>query len=463
MDTLVSATPKSALTLAQAAEILLRRLDSSKQELIGASDQDRIFRIEIPVAPQDILDWLTGQDSEPLLFWSDREGAFQVGGVGAADSLSLFALDYDLLFQYLCEHLSASPKNVRYYGGICFDPENIDQGWNDFGCIRFWLPRFELLQRGRQSLFACNGMIPAQEGSESVIQQIRDDLSTVNLTISVTNRRQPHFLKRFDLPEQKLWLETVGKTLSLLERGSLEKVVLARKSHLQLSEALDPFSFLKEIRENTNHCFHFCFQPQRFVSFLGASPERLYRREGRLLHSEAIAGTRAVPGNPKEKERFKKELLASGKDLREHRCVVDFLQGGLRNLCSTKKTQPISVLELKEGMHLFSALEGTLKETTTDSDILRALHPTPAVAGYPVEEANKIILKSEPFRRGWYAGAVGWVGGDAVEFAVAIRSALIRKDQISLYAGAGIVPGSSPEAEWEEVENKMNTFFKILK
>ena len=89
--------------------------------------------------------------------------------------------------------------------------------------------------------------------------------------------------------------------------------------------------------------------------------------------------------------------------------------------------------------------------------MLRALHPTPAVGGYPKEGALEEIRSAEPFDRGWYAGPVGWIGADA-EFAVGIRSGLVRGNRLALFSGAGIVEGSVPEAEWAEIEQKISDF-----
>ena len=98
----------------------------------------------------------------------------------------------------------------------------------------------------------------------------------------------------------------------------------------------------------------------------------------------------------------------------------------------------------------------------SDADIVSTLHPTPAVGGSPTREAVAWIRANEPFARGWYAGPIGWVGYDSSEFAVAIRSALIDGTSLSVYTGAGIVPGSDPAREWQEIEDKMGTFLHVL-
>ena len=119
------------------------------------------------------------------------------------------------------------------------------------------------------------------------------------------------------------------------------------------------------------------------------------------------------------------------------------------------------ILKLSRLQHLYSNIRGLLKDGIGDSDILQHLHPTPAVGWYPKNEAMRYIEDIEPFDRGWYAGPVGWVSSDAAEFAVAIRSAITTENKLILYAGAGIVPGSDPEKEWAEIENKIANYLKV--
>ena len=103
-------------------------------------------------------------------------------------------------------------------------------------------------------------------------------------------------------------------------------------------------------------------------------------------------------------------------------------------------------------------MRGTLKDGVTDAGLLEALHPTPAVGGYPRDRALGEIRDLEPFDRGWYAGPVGWIGAEASEFAVGIRSGLVRGRTLDLYSGAGIVAGSVPDEEWAEIEQKIGDF-----
>mgnify|MGYP002622970426 CR=1 FL=1 len=122
----------------------------------------------------------------------------------------------------------------------------------------------------------------------------------------------------------------------------------------------------------------------------------------------------------------------------------------------------ISLLKLDNGQHLKTSFHGTLKNSKDNQEIISLLHPTPAVAGHPKNDALKAIERIEPFNRGWYAAPVGYIGYDETEFAVAIRSGLVNKKTLSLFAGAGIVDGSTAHDEWEEIEHKMGSFIKVF-
>jgi menaquinone-specific isochorismate synthase len=156
-------------------------------------------------------------------------------------------------------------------------------------------------------------------------------------------------------------------------------------------------------------------------------------------------------------------LARSPKNTREHALVVEAIRENLGGLCRRlDHTVAPGILSLGNGHHLLTKFEGQLKDGVKDEDVLQCLHPTPALGGSPKEKAMAVIRALEPFDRGWYGGPLGYVGLDWAEFVVGIRSALVRGKQLSVYAGAGIVEGSKPKAEWQEIENKISNFIKII-
>ena len=440
---------------------LLTGISKSIKILRNQKESLPVLRVQIPIEHWNILNWLSRQSAAPKIYWSARDGTFETGGAGAADMIQgTRSVDYKAVLGAMKKNLSAEFPHLRYYGGFCFDENNMDKEWEAFGAYRYWLPRFEMVHSNGETYFACN--LTAKDLNN--IPSIENEFD--GLDFLKGNDSELHLLpkSRQDFPAYPLWAQVADHVIRSFESGLLEKVVLARKTLFHFARPLSAVDVMARVKVMSPDCFHFCFQTESGAAFLGASPERLYRRQGEALSTEAIAGTRPRGKTAADDENYRQELLNSAKDKSEHRFVVDTLRDNLLCLCREFETDPsAAILKLKDGQHLISRFEGTLKSEISDDEILATLHPTPAVAGCPTEEALKTIRQLEPFKRGWYAAPVGWVGAVDSEFAVAIRSGLIQNDQLALYSGAGLVKGSVPEAEWDEIENKMSGFMKVFR
>lgn len=259
-----------------------------------------------------------------------------------------------------------------------------------------------------------------------------------------------------------MWIAGVEKALALIRRSELEKVVLARTCTLELAEAPDPFALTAALKQKAQGAFVFCVQSDT-EAFLGATPERLFVRNQRQILSEAIAGTRRRGKTSSEDTKLGKQLLKSEKDLREFSPVQIYLQNALSPLCVAPPSfTPISIHQTQNVQHLYSRCSGRLKETVTDEEILLHLHPTPALCGTPKNKAYSVIRELEPFERGLYGGAIGWTTPEASEWIVGIRSCLIRGRTATLFSGTGIVEGSDPEEEWDELNQKLKLYEGIF-
>jgi len=250
-----------------------------------------------------------------------------------------------------------------------------------------------------------------------------------------------------------------------IESGALNKVVLAIRQTVGLSRvdrgAFNPWSIVAALRDFDPACYQFGIQLSDRQVFLGASPERLFRLAGRRLESEAIAGTINRGKDEAGDRALGERLLASLKDQLEHRFVVDAVREGLASLSSdgvTGSDAQLDLVRLRTLQHLRSVMSVGVRDDVTVGEILSTLHPTPAVGGVPRDQAREAIRLHEADSRGWYGGPVGWIGADAAEFAVGIRSALVSSDQAWVYAGAGLVSGSVPENEWREIQDKLQAF-----
>lgn len=247
------------------------------------------------------------------------------------------------------------------------------------------------------------------------------------------------------------WDEMVTDALAVIDDGPLEKVVLARA--LATGPAATRSSILRRLVRAQPGCFVFAD-----ADFLGATPELLVRRRDRTVQSCPMAGTTTV----EELE----QLRSSAKDANEHRVVVDAVTAALRRTCDpvSAPSHP-DVAAFANYAHLVTEIEGTLRAGTDPSvlDLVRGLHPTPAVAGTPTDDALALIGKLEDFDRGRYAGPVGWMDarGDG-EFAIALRCAELDGPSAVAYAGAGIVAGSTSASEWDETDAKLAVMLEAL-
>lgn len=248
------------------------------------------------------------------------------------------------------------------------------------------------------------------------------------------------------------WLDSVAAAIDAIEEGEADKVVLARDYALWSKTPFDPIRLLTRLAERFPDCHVF-----RVDGLVGASPELLIRRTGFAVSSQALAGSAPRSDDPVEDERLGKELLASDKDAREHASAAASVGRVLGELCERLEREATpSLVRLANVQHLGTRFEGRLAQPLTALGLAARLHPTAAVGGTPTEAAVGLIRRLEHMDRGRYAGPVGVIDatGDG-EFAIALRCAEISGARARLFAGAGIVAGSLPEAELEETRIKL--------
>lgn len=264
------------------------------------------------------------------------------------------------------------------------------------------------------------------------------------------------------LPSAQRYAESVAEAVSRLKQGALDKVVLARTLVLQGQSVPALPDLLARLLARHPLALTFSARTGPGRCLVGASPELLVRREGGWLRANPLAGSIPRAADPVEDERRGLQLLASAKDLHEHALVVQAVEAALRPHCpSLQVPARPSLVKTPSMWHLSTEIQGP---TPTDALTLAlALHPTPAVCGHPRAQALSLIRELEPFERGSYAGAVGWMDaqGDG-EWVVAIRCAELREDALQLFAGAGIVAASDPLLEQAETGAKFRTMLDAL-
>lgn len=260
------------------------------------------------------------------------------------------------------------------------------------------------------------------------------------------------------MPELE-WLEAVAAAERATDGGDLEKVVLARDVRVWSKSPLDPRRLTARLARRFPECFTFSVD-----GLVGATPELLVRRTGALVESRVLAGSAPRDPAPSADAELGRSLLASDKDLREHELALRSVLDVFEELCaSVEVDESPHLLKLANVQHLATDVRARLDPAPTALQIAGRLHPTAAVCGLPRRSALELLRALERLDRRRYAGPVGWVDarGDG-EWGIALRCAEIDGARARLFAGAGIVPGSVPEAELEETRIKLNAMQSAL-
>ncbi|MGC7097946.1 isochorismate synthase [Amycolatopsis lurida] len=266
------------------------------------------------------------------------------------------------------------------------------------------------------------------------------------------------------VPEPAEHVAAVARAVEMLRDERLRKVVLARVLDLDFDEPIRPEAILRNLVRGNPAGFTFATPVPGGATFLGATPELLLSRHGDRVVSHPHAGSAPRSADPRIDAENARRLAESGKDRREHAVVIEDMVEILRPFCTHLRVAPTEVVGTPTMWHLGTTVTGTLADPgITALRLAAALHPTPAVCGTPTEAARRVVGELEPFDRGYYAGAVGWVNdeGDG-EWAVAIRSAEAAERSLRLYAGGGIVADSDPEAELAETTAKFETVLRAM-
>lgn len=378
----------------------------------------------------DLPELLAGQDLFPKFYHKCKDTQEERAAFGSLVTLPFIPKITKEIDPSLC-----------FYGALSFSNTQKDSLWNDFPPTLFFLPLYEIRQTPTKTTLYMRSLPYSK-----------------SLKPSIALDNDPCILEqRIDTPNEVEWKVSIETLLQTIRNKKLKKVVLSRKSSFLLDPSSHPFSFLKKLLKEAPSTTTFAFQTTPNSLFLGSSPEKLYKREDNVLYTEAIAGTRKKSPIPEEDQALKEALQKSLKDNKEVLHVKNFLKKELSYLCKELSfSKTASLIQTEKLYHLRYAFKALLKSEVDDESLLKALHPTPAVNGTPKDLALSTICSMEPYNRGLYASPIGWISSLESSFTVAIRSCLIKDGSLHAFAGTGIVEGSNPNLEWEELDHKIS-------
>lgn len=427
--------------------------DGIVAQIQSAPLSPEIQRIEIEIDSVEILHWLAAQCAGERFYFRNREGSLIVAGLGRAMEFADFG---EAAHARTPDASSAATSNEPFFlHSRFFDSGAIGKHapeWAGFHRSRTTLPVIEMRRTTETILavhFCGDGAV-----ARHALEQCEDPVGHLAL---------PRGLRLSSSGDPVCWADGIDAALGAIASGSIEKVVLARTRGYTAVEKIDPCGVLWGLMQEEPAAFHFLVEQIPGRAFIGASPERLFRRTGICVQSEAVAGTCGRGLDNASDDRLAGRLLTSDKNRREHEIVIRHIDSVLAPMMSNLTcAQSPSVMRLRHVQHLMTAARGDLVQPTSDAAILAGLHPTPAVCGWPVDPSREFIRQHERGCRGLYGGVVGVFSSDASDYSVAIRSALIVGSEMTAYSGAGIVRGSDADAEWLETERKLSSFDALV-
>lgn len=351
-------------------------------------------------------------------------------------------------------HPNSERHHLKICGGFQFSTHKSGDEWREFGINHFVLPEV---------------LVTMEQGQSFITYTVEADKFEIDAFLAIIDRLtqkdvQPNDeigdIKRIDDIYKDEWRELVKDTIDILDEN--KKIVLARKRLIMFDKNINIPYILNRAMQGEHNSYLFVLEAQDSV-FFSQTPEQLMEVKDGVLSTKAVAGTIKRTHRDDIDKTNIDAFLNDDKNLKEHHFVVKSILSDIKPyveaITFNKKPQ---ILTNDHLYHLYTKIEGRLLQNSYIG-LLDNLHPTPALGGYPKEEAISYIENNEFGTRGLYGAPVGYIDMyDNCEFIVAIRSMLIKKNQATLFAGCGIVQNSDADSEVEETAVKFNPMMKAL-
>lgn len=348
-------------------------------------------------------------------------------------------------------------------------PEQLEQDIDLYDCsfmITDVLLAFDNLRKKIKVIF--NLLLDGRQTLEEAYQEAQEKIKSI---IARLQRQNPPSPVRSPFTPSPLrsnfskedYMKVVEKAKEYIRAGDIIQVVPSQRFSTEVR--CEPFDIYRALRSINPSPYLFYLKMNDMI-LMGSSPEVMVRLEGNQIELRPIAGTRPRGKTPEEDLKMEKDLLSDEKEKAEHIMLVDLGRndvGRVSEIGSVRVTELMSVEKYSHVMHIVSNVQGALAPGENAFDVFRATFPAGTVSGAPKIRAMEIIEELEPFRRGFYAGAVGYFSFPGnMDTCITIRSILIKDGKAYVQAGGGVVADSDPEKEYEETLHKAQAIFKAI-
>lgn len=334
------------------------------------------------------------------------------------------------------------------------NPSPADELFSSFPRLKFMLPELVLIENEHGTFLQVNSLGPVYPGR---VQRFTRDCERAPERQGVT------IPFRLEGDSREEWQEAMVAAGEALAEERVSKVVLSRRKKLVADHPFSSKDLLVNLIDGDAVGTVLLYR-YADVFFCGCTPELLVRKSGCTVESMCLAGTCPTGATEAESEQLAARLMADGKNREEHQFVVDFIRSVFERTCYNVKIPAApTIMRLAHVQHLFTPVSAQVLEGATLWSLAEDLHPTPATAGAPVGEATMLIRRIEPYNRGFYAGACGYVDGAGDgEFSVALRTGVFDGEMGYVYGGCGIVEESDAQAEFDEIDLKLRTILSAF-
>ncbi|WP_101690854.1 isochorismate synthase [Dysgonomonas massiliensis] len=257
--------------------------------------------------------------------------------------------------------------------------------------------------------------------------------------------------------EYDLYIANCNKFIQPLIKGELRKLVLSRSHSIPLPSNFSPLqSFMKATKTYPRMMNYVFYTPQTGM-WMGNTPEIILSGQDKLWSTVAIAGTKSLQSVTNNSTDW------DAKNIEEQNIVAQYIRNTIAPYAKETEENGPYTAQAGNVVHLKTEFNFSLINNLEVGELLKKLHPTPAVCGYPKEKAFDFIMRNEGYNREYYSGIIGILDPEhKTDLYVNLRCAKIDKKRITLYAGGGIMPHSKPEQEWNETQIKMQTLLNVL-
>lgn len=425
-------------------------------EQVGQAKHPLPWVFNLPCDNDHIFDLLPSLVEPPIFYWRSRNRRTEMAASGAAVTF-LSRRDQPALKQALAVCAQSGQEHpIALYARRFTPSADPDQLWRLYPSEMCWIPKTAVVRKDNR-LYRQHCLMVAPDSSAAELLAAAQKLAMPKICppLDPDIGHMPSVQSVAYHPDLSGWRRNVEQVLQAIASGRIEKAVLARRTDYHFDGLLDPIMLMRRLMPHNDKTGLVLFCPSKESAFISFTPESLFRRHGGGLELEAISSTVRRGRSEADDLRQAHLLRHDEKAVREHQFVIAGITHSVSSIsCAAPAVGDTDILPLDRVHHLMTPMTAELRDGVDDSMVIDHLHPTPAVGGTPTEAALRLLSTLEPFDRGWYAAPIGYTTESEAEFVVAIRSALVYGKCISVFTGAGIVAGSDPDAEWDEINAK---------